>query len=127
MAGAEAAARDRRLAALRRHLGGPGAPPPLRAAACKATGAAPACAKLCSAEAAVALIKDGSWITVQGFVGAGGPEALTDALRARFDATARPRGLSLLVVASVGDGKGRGMDRLAAEGLLAALVFGWIG
>ena len=43
-----------------------------------------------------------------GFVGTGLPEALLLALRRRFDATARPAALSLLMVASVGDSKGRG-------------------
>ena len=50
-----------------------------------------------------------------------------DALRARWDATASPRGLGLLAVAAVGDGAGGGLGRLAAPGLLARLIYAWTG
>lgn len=83
--------------------------------------------KITSADEAVSLITDGQWITVQGFVGTGIPEALTTALRRRFDTTGHPKNLSLLMVASVGDGKGRGMDQLAQEGLLEKVIYGWAG
>ena len=64
---------------------------------------------------------------MSGFVGLGYPAALVDALRARFDATASPRSLGLLVVAAVGDGKGGGLGRLAAPGLLSRLIYAWAG
>lgn len=46
---------------------------------------------------------------VAGFVGTGLPEALVNAVRQRFDASAHPCDLHLYAVAAVGDGKGRGM------------------
>ena len=52
---------------------------------------------------------------VSGFVGCGHPEVLVDALRARWDETRSPRSLGLVVVAAVGDGRGRGLGRLAVE------------
>lgn len=64
---------------------------------------------------------------VAGFVGIGFPEHLVNAVRKRFDATARPKAISIIAVAACGDGKGRGMDQLAAEGLTRAITFGWAG
>jgi propionate CoA-transferase len=127
-----------RLGVLSRHLAIAFAPrPPTHLAAggrqtlttqpCKSTNNDVLNSQLSSADEAVKLISDGQWMTVQGFVGTGIPEALTTALRRRFDSTGHPRGLSLLMVASVGDGKGRGMDRLAVEGLLEQVIYGWAG
>lgn len=50
-----------------------------------------------------------------------------NAVRKRYDATAKPKNLSIIAVAACGDGKGRGMDQLAAEGLTRAITFGWAG
>lgn len=64
--------------------------------------ASPRC-KACTAEQAVATIQSGCGVTVGGFVGSGCPEALLNALRARFDASGTPRGLKLLLPVSSGD------------------------
>lgn len=66
-------------------------------------------------------------LQVAGFVGIGFPEYLVNAVRKRFDSTARPRNISIIAVAACGDGKGRGMDQLAVEGLTKAVTFGWAG
>lgn len=62
-----------------------------------------------------------------GFVGSSPPHALLKALRDRFDATASPRNLGLMFIASVGNSKGVGTDLLAVEGLVGYVLYGWIG
>ena len=62
---------------------------------------------------------------VAGFVGTGVPEHLLRGLRASFDATGSPKALDIYVGAP--GGKGRGVECLAAEGLLRSLTYGWLG
>ena len=80
--------------------------------------------KITSAEAAIALIRDGDVVAVSGFVGIGTPEALIVAVQQRFEQTATPRGLGLVFAAAPGDGKERGLNRLAHEGLVKRAVGG---
>lgn len=81
----------------------------------------------CTADEVAAIVEDGQCITSTSFVGTGAAEALLTALRKRFDETAHPKGLHLFCGIAVGDGKGRGFDRLATEGLLASVKYAWIG
>lgn len=83
--------------------------------------------KIVSAGEAVALINNGDMITTSGFVGAGVPEMLLKALAERFAETGAPRDLSLIFAAGQGDGKGRGLDRLIAPGLIAKVIGGHFG
>ena len=80
--------------------------------------------KVVSPRDAAALIHSGDTVTTSGFVGAGVPEALLKALADRYDEETHPRDLTLLFAAGQGDGKERGLNRLAAPGLVRRVIGG---
>lgn len=117
----------RRLQVLRQHLSSLHEPTHLVIPSpCRASASRPE-AKVSKAADAIALIPDSAVITVAGFVGLGFPEYLVKALRKRFDSTQHPQKLHVVAVAACGDGKGRGLDELAVDGLVSTATFGWAG
>jgi propionate CoA-transferase len=82
--------------------------------------------KIVSATQAVRLIRSGDTVATGGFVGIGFAEAIAIAIESLFlsDEPSKPTGLTLLYAAGQGDGKTRGLNHLAHEGLVRRAVGG---
>jgi propionate CoA-transferase len=80
--------------------------------------------KIVSADEAIAIVRDGDTVCVSGFVGIGTPDELILALERRFLKERHPCGLTLVFAAAPGDGKDRGLNRLAHKGLLKRVCGG---
>ncbi|WP_035572772.1 acyl CoA:acetate/3-ketoacid CoA transferase [Halomonas halocynthiae] len=80
--------------------------------------------KIVSARDAIALIHSGDTLTTSGFVGAGVPDALLKALAERHANEGLPKDLTLVFAAGQGDGKERGLNRLASAGLVRRVIGG---
>ncbi|MDF2531429.1 MAG: CoA-transferase [Clostridia bacterium] len=80
--------------------------------------------KLMTSEQALALVKDGATVATAGFVGNAHPEELTMALEKRYQDTGKPENLTLLYAAGQGDGKEKGLNHLAYEGLVSRVIGG---
>jgi propionate CoA-transferase len=80
--------------------------------------------KIVTAAAAVQRIRDKDTVATGGFVGVGFAENIAVALEQRFTATGSPRDLTLVYAAGQGDGRERGLNHLAHEGLVARVIGG---
>ncbi|WP_332821833.1 malonate decarboxylase subunit alpha, partial [Pseudomonas sp.] len=80
--------------------------------------------KIMTAAAAVARIADNANVATGGFVGIGFAEEIAIALEQRFQSEQAPRDLTLVYAAGQGDGKGRGLNHLAHEGLVRRVIGG---
>ena len=80
--------------------------------------------KVVSPAQAIAVIREADTIAISGFVGIGTPDELLIALERRFLDEGGPTGLTLVFAAAPGDGKHRGLNRLAHEGLIKRVVGG---
>lgn len=83
--------------------------------------------KLISKEEAVRLIKDHDVVGVAGFVGSGHPETLTAAIEEQFLSCGKPRDLTVMFSAGIGDNKDRGTNHFGFEGLVKRVVGGHYG
>jgi propionate CoA-transferase len=80
--------------------------------------------KIVSSAEAAAIIRNGDTVSISGFVGIGTPDELLIAIEQRFLETREPAGLTLVFAAAPGDGKDRGLNRLAHEGLIKRAIGG---
>lgn len=78
--------------------------------------------KILTPSEAVAMIKDGDVVGTEGFVGSMLPEELYIALENRFLSEGCPKNLTIVYVSGQGDGKDKGLNRLAHEGLISTVI-----
>ncbi|MGE5620796.1 MAG: acyl CoA:acetate/3-ketoacid CoA transferase [Sphingomonadaceae bacterium] len=78
-----------------------------------------------SPDDAVALLKDGDTLAIDGSGGGlGEPDALIAALHRRFEQTGHPRDLTVIHATGIGDRGSRGISLLAMEGLCRRVIGG---
>lgn len=77
-----------------------------------------------SAREAVKLIQDNAVVTTGGFIGTAVPEELMVELEKRYLEKHAPKNLTILFAAGQGDGKNKGVNHFAHEGLVKCMIAG---
>ncbi|UII57883.1 acyl CoA:acetate/3-ketoacid CoA transferase [Cytobacillus spongiae] len=80
--------------------------------------------KQISAKEAAELISDGATLGIGGFIGTGVAEEIHLEVEKRFTETGKPENLTLLYAAGIGDGKEKGLNHYAHEGLVKKVIGG---
>ncbi len=80
--------------------------------------------KIVSVDDAIQVIRSGDTVALDGFIGACVPEELIMGLERRFLETGTPEKLTLIYASGIGDGKEKGVNRLAHEGLVKRVIAG---
>jgi len=80
--------------------------------------------KVVTADEAVQLVKSGDVVATGGFVGAGFAEEIAITIEKYFLRMGHPRDLTLMYAAGQGDGKDKGLNHFAHEGLVKRVIGG---
>jgi len=80
--------------------------------------------KIVSSDEAAGNISDGYSVATGGFVGMGHPEELSIAIEKRFIKTGHPKNLTIIYAAGQGDGKDKGVNHFAHQGLIKRVIGG---
>lgn len=83
--------------------------------------------KVITVDEAVRVILNNDTVAISGFGQTGVPEELAMALETRFLETGAPRDLTLIYAAGIGDGKTRGINHFAHEGMVKRVIGGYWG
>src|SRR5260370_38483768 len=80
--------------------------------------------KIIAVDEAVRVILNNDTVAISGFGGTGVPEELAMAIETRFLTTGGPRDLTLIYAAGIGDGKTRGINHFAHDGMVKRVIGG---
>ncbi|MBU1172162.1 MAG: acyl CoA:acetate/3-ketoacid CoA transferase [Proteobacteria bacterium] len=80
--------------------------------------------KVVSADEAVRVIRDFDTVALGGFVGIGFAEEIAMCIEDNFLKHQRPKNLTIIYAAGMGDGKDRGLNHFGHEGLVAKVIGG---
>ena len=80
--------------------------------------------KFIKADEVPSLLQDEDIIGIEGFIGSGTAEEVYQAIGEYYEVSQSPKNLTLLYSAGIGDGKDKGMNLLAKEGLLKRVIAG---
>src|SRR5258708_246171 len=83
--------------------------------------------KIIAVGEAVRVILNNDTVAISGFGGTGVPEELAMAIETRFLTTGVPRDLTLIYAAGIGDGKTRGINHFAHDGMVKRVIGGYWG